>query len=58
MRIYPYTVGNVIDTEAEEYLRSYSKEVAALPALWACEAKIWPAVVCLDNARRGPQYSL
>ena len=35
---------------AEEWLRPYSRELAALPAPWVREAKFWPAVARLDNA--------
>ena len=43
----PHTMEAVL---AEEWLRPYSRELAALPAPWVREAKFWPAVARLDNA--------
>ena len=43
----PHTMEAVL---AEEWLRPYSREMAALPAPWVREAKFWPAVARLDNA--------
>ena len=43
----PHTMEAVL---AEEWLRPYSREMAALPASWVREAKFWPAVARLDNA--------
>ena len=42
----PHTMEAVL---AEEWLRPYSRELAALPAPWVREAKFWPAVARLDN---------